>query len=103
MSQTAATRENSPITLRHEPARRRFLAEAAEGTGLLEYDTLDPATLDFRHTYVPPELRGRGIAGIVTKFALDYARANALGVVPSCPYVARYLDEHPEYAELRRA
>lgn len=103
MADTPATLEPAPISLRHEPARRRFLAEAAEGTGVLEYDVIDAATLDFRHTYVPPELRGRGIAGIVTQYALEHARANGLGVIPSCPYVARYFDQHPEYAALRRA
>jgi predicted GNAT family acetyltransferase len=60
----------------------------------------DPGRISFLHTYVPPELEGRGIAGQLARYALEHARANRLAVVPHCPYVRAYIDRHPEYQDL---
>ena len=59
-------------------------------------------TITFTHTEVPPELEGKGIAGAIVKHALDEARAQKLGVVASCVYVAGYVRRHPEYQDLLR-
>ncbi len=53
--------------------------------------------ITFYHTEVPPRLEGRGIAGMLTRTALDAARADGLEVVPLCPYVAAYIRRHQEY------
>ncbi len=84
----------------HEPERHRFVAKIAGDEALLEYNERPEAVLVYRHTYTPPQLRGRGIAGSVVRFALDYARAHGMTIVPRCPYVARFIDENPEYADL---
>ncbi|MFC6714248.1 GNAT family N-acetyltransferase [Branchiibius cervicis] len=34
------------------------------------------------------------------RFALDDLREKGVHVVPSCPYVRRWIDQHPEYADL---
>jgi predicted GNAT family acetyltransferase len=88
------------VLLRHEPAQRRFIAQTTTGSGVLEYDKPDAHTLDYRHTFVPPALRGQGIAGKLTQFALDYAAARHLRVIPSCAFVARFMDTHPQYQRL---
>jgi predicted GNAT family acetyltransferase len=49
---------------------------------------------------VPPALQHRGLASAITRIALEHARANNLRVIPSCSFVAWYLEQHPEYAEL---
>jgi predicted GNAT family acetyltransferase len=36
----------------------------------------------------------------VVRFALDDIRDAGRQVIPSCWYVARFIDEHPEYADL---
>ncbi len=54
----------------------------------------------FVHTGVPPALEGRGIAGLLARTALENARAEALEVVPLCPYVAAYIRRHREYLPL---
>ena len=65
----------------------------------LDYDVVGDA-LDLYHAGVPAHLRGRGIAGEITKAALEWARANGRKVVPSCPYVRAYIQRHPEYSDL---
>jgi len=49
------------------------------------------------HTETPAELRGRGMAAELIKQTLQCAKDNGLTVVPSCSYVAHYINEHPEW------
>jgi predicted GNAT family acetyltransferase len=53
------------------------------------------------HTEVPTELNGRGIGSALVRGLLDIARAENLKVKPLCPFVAGYIEKHPEYADLR--
>ena len=50
------------------------------------------------HTEVPEKWGGRGIAGRLVQAALERARANALTVVPRCPFARRWLGDHPAEA-----
>jgi len=88
--------------VRHEADRQRFVIEIGDAVALLTYAVVDEATLNYNHSFVPPALRGRGLAGVLTRHALGYAAAQGLKVVPSCPYVGRYIEKHPEYAHLLR-
>ena len=56
----------APLDIHHEPAAHRFVARAAGVEAVLEYDTVDATTLDYHHTFVPPALRGGGIASQLT-------------------------------------
>lgn len=55
--------------------------------------------IEYKHTEVPEELGGRGIAGYLVKHILDDAAAKGLVVKPTCPYVKSYIDKHPEYQD----
>jgi predicted GNAT family acetyltransferase len=95
--------DTSTLVLRHEPERHRFVATTEDGEGRLDYVVRDAKTLDFRHTFVPSEIRERGVAAKLVAFALKYAEDHGLGVVPTCSYVARYMEKHPEVQSIRRA
>jgi len=90
----------APLDIGHEPAAHRFVAHTAAGEAVLEYRPVDATTLDYHHTFVPPALRGGGIASRLTEYALRYARDHGLKVRPTCPFVARYLRRHPEFQSL---
>ena len=62
--------------------------------------TRDGARVVYHTTRVPKALEGRGIAGHLTKHALEAARASGTKVVPGCSFVASYVTRHPEYADL---
>ncbi|WP_370617487.1 GNAT family N-acetyltransferase [Mumia sp. Pv 4-285] len=68
--------------------------------GTIVYRDPRPGVRQLVHTEVRPELGGRGLSGVVAKAALDDIRTKGWKVVPTCPYVASYIDKHPEYAEL---
>ena len=52
---------------------------------------------DIRHTIVPEEIGGRGIASALVKAAYDYARCKCLKPVATCAYAVVWLQRHPEY------
>ena len=56
--------------------------------------------ITFTHTTVAEAAEGYGVGGKLVKFALDQARAEALAVVPLCPFVQSYLRRHPEYRDM---
>ncbi|MFW6339880.1 MAG: GNAT family N-acetyltransferase [Wenzhouxiangella sp.] len=56
--------------------------------------------VSFDTVRVPEAVGGRGIAGQLTRHALDWARAEGLTVQPACPYVANWVQRHPDYADL---
>jgi predicted GNAT family acetyltransferase len=87
-------------TLRHEPDQQRFVLLTGDAASWLGYRPIGRTTLDYAHTFVPPELRGRGIASRLARFALDHARQQGMRVAPTCPFVATYIEAHPEYRDL---
>ena len=63
----------------------------------LDFVAVRPHVLDFQHTKVPPELRGRGVADALVRHALDDAKERGFEVIPTCPFVRAFLDRNPEY------
>lgn len=64
------------------------------------YYSVKEDILQILSTQVPKNLEGKGIAAALTKFALEYARANNLLVQPICSYTVAYMKKHPEYNDL---
>lgn len=85
-------------TVRHDAAACRFELELDSRTAVVEYE-LRPGEMVITHTFVPPELRGRGLAGHVVRAALTHAREAGWKVVPQCSYVVDFLQRHPEFRE----
>lgn len=63
--------------------------------GFVDYRLLDETRIELVHTEVDDAHQGRGIASELVRAALDDARDRGRRVVPSCPYVARWLTRHP--------
>jgi predicted GNAT family acetyltransferase len=83
-------------------SRNRFEFDEEGETAYLEFDLDDQGWMTLWHTEVPPRLRGRGIAGILAKTALEYARDNHLKVDVICPLANAYIQKHPEFQDLLR-
>lgn len=82
------------------PARHRYeLRSGDEVVGFVAY-RLGDGVITLVHTEVDPAHSGQGHAATLARGALDDARSRGLRVVPSCPYVASYLEKHPAYADL---
>lgn len=89
-----------PPGMTHNENRRRFEAHIADApVAYLSYTREgDRAVLE--HTFVPNELRGRGIAAKLARAALEEARQRRWKVVPRCSYVAAFIKRNPEFAGL---
>lgn len=57
-------------------------------------------TVELPHTYTMPTFRGRGLAAQVVNFALDDLSARGQIVIPTCWFVAEYIEAHPEFHHL---
>lgn len=52
------------------------------------------------HAEVPARFEGKGVGSALARGALDLVRAGGGRVVPACPFVAVYVQRHPEYSDL---
>jgi predicted GNAT family acetyltransferase len=52
------------------------------------------------HTKTEPAFEGHGVASLLAEAALDDARGRRLHVTPKCPFMAAFIDRHPEYGDL---
>jgi len=87
--------------VQHHPDRKRFEIQIAGDTAYAEY--LDQGqALVLTHTFVPPSLRGKGLAGLLVQHVLNFARKEQKKVEPQCSYAATFMNQHPEYADLRQ-
>lgn len=57
-------------------------------------------TVVFPHTVIETSMRGQGFGAELVRRALDDVRAGGGSVVAQCWYVAQFIDEHPDYADL---
>lgn len=85
---------------KNEDTNRYEMLIDGEVIGYIEYEQKADNVLDLTHTIVDPEHGGQGYAGELTKFALDDAREQGARVIPTCSYIASYIDKHEEYRDL---
>lgn len=83
----------------HDAANRRFIISIDGHLAHADY-TLEDGRIVFTHTFVPPELRGSGLAEHLVRTALAHARLHKLRVVPACSYVAAFIERHQEFRDL---
>lgn len=84
-----------PVTVRQNVVAAQFEVQQDDQLAVLQYDRSGERLL-LLHTEVPRAIAGHGIGGALVQAALDYARAQSLLVVPHCPYVRHYLEQHPQ-------
>jgi predicted GNAT family acetyltransferase/glutaredoxin len=87
-------------TVVHVPEQNRYeLRVDGRLIGLLAYRRRGDR-IAFTHTEVDPSCEGQGFGSRLAAAGLDDARRQGLTVVPLCPFIARYIERHPEYREL---
>lgn len=87
------------MEVKHDKLNKRFFLEV-EGEEVYTAYSLDENVMELYTTYTPPDLRGKGLAEKVVRAAIEYAKENNFYIIPSCSYVAVYLQRHPEYKYL---
>ncbi|WBB71640.1 GNAT family N-acetyltransferase [Micromonospora sp. WMMD1128] len=82
------------------PAKHRF--EILVDDALAGFSAYLPRgeVLVFTHTEVDDRYQGQGVGAALVGGMLDQIRARGGRVVPRCPFVAAFVERHPEYADL---
>ena len=88
------------VVTRNEAQRRYELRVGDELVGTADYRE-HGCVVVLPHTVVTHCRRGQGFGARLVAGALDDIRASGRSVDPQCWYVARFLAEHDEYADLR--
>lgn len=88
--------QDAPVVVR-DGANHRLIVELQGSVAELVYER-DEGRLIIVHTGVPEAIEGRGIAGQLVRGAVQLAIDEKRIVVPWCPYVCRWLREHPDVA-----
>ncbi|WP_167856320.1 GNAT family N-acetyltransferase [Hymenobacter metallicola] len=88
-------------TIRHNEDEQTFYATLDGYEGELAYSRPSATVIDFSHTFVDENLRGRGVADAMAVEALAYARAQGLRIKTSCAFMQAYVDRHTDYQDLQ--
>ena len=93
MSKENAVRDNKQ--------ERRFEMTLGEGkTAFIQYAEAGEGVVELVHTEVPEEFEGKGVGSRLVKGTFEILQEAKLRMVPSCRFVAVYLQRHPEYQSL---
>ena len=88
------------IEVHHNPQRSRYeVTVDGEPAGFAAYRDTDGAQV-FTHTEVDDAFEGQGVGSALARGALDDVRDRGGRLVPLCPFIAAYIDRHPQYADL---
>ena len=90
------------MNVRNDPQKNQYeLLDGDKVMGRAEY-TVSGNAVDITHTEVEDGHEGEGLGSQIAKFALDDIRAQGFQVIPTCPFIADYIEKHPEYQDLVR-
>lgn len=88
------------LKVNHDGAKQRFYFDLADGDCYIDYVLLSGGVYDLRHTWTSPERRGQGLAAVLTEQVCEWLLAESAKIVPSCPYIADFVQRCPRYQEL---
>ncbi len=80
--------------IRNNTQLNRFELEAEGKIAFTAY-ALSQGAIEFKHTLVPPELEGKGIGSALAKYVLEFAKANGLEAIVTCPFIRSWQARHP--------
>ena len=86
--------------IQNQELDRYELVLDGELAGYTAYQLSDTA-ITFTHTEILSQEREHGLGGRLVREALDQVRENTdYRVVAQCPFVAKWISEHPDYQDL---
>jgi uncharacterized protein len=95
MSQPSA----APTVERNDARNRYDILVDGKRAGLTAYLDRGEQRV-FYHTEIDDAFAGQGLASRLVQEALTDVRASGKRIVPVCPYVAKFLKKHEEFADV---
>lgn len=87
------------LEVKHNEGKNRFEIQLGDQVAMVKY-ILASGEIIFTHTEVPEAFEGQGVAGKLAKAAIEYAKAHEMRIRAMCPYIAAYIQRHPEYQSI---
>ena len=87
------------IEVKNNEEKQQFAADFNGKKAFINYKKQD-GILNLTHTEVPPEFEGKGVGTRLVKQTLEQIKAEGTKIIPSCPFIANYIDRNPEYKSL---
>jgi predicted GNAT family acetyltransferase len=81
------------------PASRYEIRVGDQLAGFAEYEHT-PRGITFTHTKMEDRFEGHGLGSRLAAGALDDARRQGMAVTLRCPFIAEFIETHPEYSDL---
>lgn len=91
--------EATPLEITHD-GRNQVFQTVVDGHRCDLTYTLSGDVMTITHTGVPQPVGGRGIANLLTRFAVQVADGSGWKVRPQCSYAVAWFKRNPEYAHL---
>jgi predicted GNAT family acetyltransferase len=86
-------------TVRDNAGAQRYEMDIGGRTAFISYRRA-PGVVTLVHAEVPPELCRQGWGAQLARGALELVRGEGGKVVPRCPFIANYVETHPEFRDL---
>lgn len=91
----------SEVTVERDEAASRFVLRlGGQPVGAADYLRSGDDVVVITHTEIQPPHERQGLGSALVAAALDQLRQAGERVVPRCPFVAAFIESHPEYAAL---
>lgn len=79
------------INVVHDEVQHYFKINLDNHCAYLAYVELPGGVIDVYRTFVPEDLRGKGVAAELAKAVINFADEQQLKIVPSCSYMESYM------------
>jgi len=93
------TNDSPPTLFRNDEGHRYELQVDGRVVAFTEF-RVRPGYMVMIHTETDPVFEGRGYGSALVKGLLTDVRARDEKIKADCPFVAGYIERHPEYADL---
>ncbi|XP_022087064.1 protein NATD1-like isoform X2 [Acanthaster planci] len=92
-----AAEASSDLVVNHDVENKMFFIKLAGESekAVLEYEVLGPDIVNLYHTGVPVSQRGKGIAKVLAKVALEHFASQGTNMKLTCTYLQKYFQENP--------
>ncbi len=87
------------LSVTNNGQKNRFEAELEGKTAFIEYESQGDI-FNLTHTEVPKEIEGKGFGTQLVKETLDIIKKQEKRIKPTCPFIAHFIEEKPEYKSL---
>jgi uncharacterized protein len=82
------------------PTYSRYEMPIADGHIAAAYYRIEGENVVLVHTEVPFKYSGEGIGSKFAKGVFDAIRQSGRKAIPTCPFMAKFANRHPEYRDL---